>query len=92
MPETANVQPPAQDPAAAALQASFEQASTLHRQGRLAEAERICREVLRQQPNHFGALHLLGLIALDTRHMERAVEPCQFNHFWSRKGNPRRRL
>ena len=74
MPETANVQPPAQNPAATALQASFEQAWALHRQGRLAEAERICREVLRQQPNHFGALHLLGLIALDTRHMERAVE------------------
>ena len=73
MPETANVQPPAQNPAAAALQAKFEQASALHRQARLAEAERICREVLRQQPNHFGALHLLGLIAFDTRHTERAI-------------------
>jgi hypothetical protein len=74
MPETADVQPPAQNPAATALQASFEQAWALHRQGRLAEAERICREVLRQQPNHVGALHLLGLIAFDTGHMERAVD------------------
>ena len=58
----------------AALQAKFNQGIALQQQGRLADAERIYREVLRQQPNHFGALHLLGLIALETRHTERAVE------------------
>ncbi len=74
MPETGDTQPQAQNPAAVALQAKFDQAMALHQQGRLAEAERIYREILRQQPNHFGALHRLGVIALQTRHTERAVE------------------
>ena len=64
MPEPGDAQPLVQAPPASALQAGFAQASALHRQGKLAEAEAICREVLRQLPNHFGALHLLGLIAL----------------------------
>ena len=32
------------------------------------------REVLQHQPSHFDALHLLGVIAFQTRHTERAVE------------------
>jgi Tfp pilus assembly protein PilF len=40
----------------------------------MAEAEHIYGEVLRQQPNHSDALHLLGVIALHTRRPERAVE------------------
>ena len=74
MPETGDPQPQAQNSAAMPLQASFEQALALHEQGRLAEAERIYRDVLQRQPNHFAALHQLGLIALQTRHTERAVE------------------
>ena len=74
MSETGDAQPQAQKPDAAALQAKFNQGMALHQQGKLAEAERICREVLQQQPNHFDALHLLGVIALQTRHTERAVE------------------
>ena len=74
MPEPGDAQPLVQAPPASALQAGFAQASALHRQGKLAEAEAICREVLRQLPNHFGALHLLGLIALETRHLKQAVE------------------
>ncbi len=57
-----------------ALQTKFEQGTALHQQGRLPEAERIYREILQQQPNHFDALHLLGVIALQNRHTERAVE------------------
>jgi tetratricopeptide (TPR) repeat protein len=74
MPETGDGQPRAQNPAALALQAKFNRGMALHRQGKLADAERICRELLRQRPNHFGALLLLGVIALQTRHTERAVE------------------
>ena len=59
---------------AAALQAKFQQGLMLHRQGKLADAERICHEVLQRQPSHFDALHLLGYIALQTRRAERAVE------------------
>jgi tetratricopeptide (TPR) repeat protein len=57
-----------------ALQAKFAQGMALHQQGKLTEAERIYEEVLRQQPNHFDALHLLGVIALQTQRTERGVE------------------
>ena len=66
--------PQAQNHAAAALQAKFNQGIALHQQGKLAEAERIYGEVLRQQPNHFDALHMLGIIAAQTRRTERGVE------------------
>ena len=46
----------------------------LHQQGRLADAGRIYEEVLREKPNQFDALHLLGVIALQTGHPERAIE------------------
>ncbi len=74
MPETGNAEPQAQHPAAIALRARFAQAMALHRQGNLADAERLYREVLQQQPNHFDALHLLEVIALQTQHTEQAVE------------------
>ncbi len=74
MPETGGAQPQAQNPAAVVLQARFNKGVALHRQEKLMEAERIYGEVLQQQPNHFGALHLLGVIAAQTRRTERAVE------------------
>ena len=74
MSETGDAKPQAQNSAAAALQAKFNQGMALHQQGKLADAERIYREVLGQHPNHFDALHLLGVIAHQTRHTERAVE------------------
>jgi tetratricopeptide (TPR) repeat protein len=46
----------------------------LHQQGKFADAERIYREILQNQPQHLGALFRLGVIALQTRHPERAVE------------------
>lgn len=52
----------------------FEAGFALHQQGRIPEAERIYAEVLRAAPRHFGALHLLGVIALQTRQYERAVD------------------
>jgi predicted O-linked N-acetylglucosamine transferase (SPINDLY family) len=74
MPETGDAPPQAQNEAAAALQAKFNQGLALHQQGKLAEAERIYEEVLRQQPKHFDARHLLGAIAFQTRRPGRAVE------------------
>ena len=74
MPETDDVQPQAENPAAVALQAKLNQGTALHQQGKLAEAERCYGEVLQQQPNHFDALHLLGVIARQTRRTERGVE------------------
>ena len=44
-----------------------------HQAGRLAEAERIYRQVLSAHPRHADALHLIGLIAMQTGHHEAAV-------------------
>ena len=43
-------------------EASFDYAIDLHRHGRLPKAAQIYREVLQSEPNHPGALHLLGVI------------------------------
>ena len=74
MAETGDAQPQAKKPAAVALQAKLNQGTALHRQGKLADAERCYGEVLQRQPNHFDALHLLGVIACQTRRTERGVE------------------
>jgi tetratricopeptide (TPR) repeat protein len=59
---------------AVALESTFDHGLALHQQGKLADAEHIYQDVLQQQPNHFDALYLLGLIALQTRRTERGVE------------------
>jgi tetratricopeptide (TPR) repeat protein len=74
LPKTGGARPQTQNPAALALQAKFEKGVALHQQGKLADAERFYVEVLRQQPKHFDALHLLGVIALQTQRTERGVE------------------
>ncbi len=56
------------------MQAKFNQGLVLHQQGKLTDAERIYVEVLQQQPNHFDALHLLGVIAAQTKQPERGIE------------------
>lgn len=63
-----------QTPVAAAVEAKFREASALHQQGKLADAQRLYGEVLRQQPNHFDALHRLAVIAAQTGQAERSAE------------------
>jgi protein O-GlcNAc transferase len=46
----------------------------LHNAGDLQQAEQIYRQVLAAQPHHAGALHLLGLIALQVGKYEAAIE------------------
>jgi tetratricopeptide (TPR) repeat protein len=46
------------------LAQAVEEAVGLYRQGRLADAEKICTRVLRARPDWFDALHLLGVIKL----------------------------
>ena len=48
------------------LAQAVEEAVGLYRQGRLAEAEKICTRVLRARPDWFDALHLLGVIKLQS--------------------------
>lgn len=46
----------------------------LHQQGRLAEAESAYRDVLREAPHHFDALHLLGVVAVQAGRAQRGAE------------------
>jgi tetratricopeptide (TPR) repeat protein len=62
------------NPAVAALEAKLREASTLHQQGRLADAERVYSDVLWRQPNHLDALIRIGVIAAQTGRAERAAE------------------
>jgi predicted O-linked N-acetylglucosamine transferase (SPINDLY family) len=55
------------DKDAAALQARFREGLALHRQGDLAGAELIYRDVLGRGGGHFDSLHMLGMIALQRR-------------------------
>src|SRR5262249_46208472 len=47
-------------PLAQALELAFK----FHQEGRLAEAERLYREVLQTRPRDFEALHMLGILKL----------------------------
>ncbi|QTD46042.1 tetratricopeptide repeat protein [Ottowia testudinis] len=51
-------------PAAGSLDVLYSQAVALHRAGRLADAKRIYETLLSRQPDHHGALYLMGTLAL----------------------------
>ena len=50
------------------------QATTAHRQGRLAEAEPLYRQVLAIDPAHFDALHMLGVVHAQQSQHPQAIE------------------
>ncbi len=50
------------------------QAISAHNAGRLADAERIYREILRRQPDHVEALHLLGVLGHQAGHSAGGAE------------------
>ena len=60
-------------PPTAAGEQKFQLASTLYAQGRLSEAAEACRAALTQASDHDGALHLLGVIALQTNRPHEAA-------------------
>jgi len=53
---------------------AFQIAVQRHQAGQFAEAETIYRQILAAQPNHAGALHLLGAVASQVGRHEHAVE------------------
>ena len=63
-----------QRPAPAELESWFAEAKAFHQQGRLAEAERLYRQVLALEPRHAEALHLLGVVALQTGRHDAAAD------------------
>lgn len=54
--------------------AQLDEAAALHTQQRHAEAEALCRAVLRAKPGHPGALYRLGLLARDRGDAKKALE------------------
>jgi tetratricopeptide (TPR) repeat protein len=65
---------PPLDPAPlASVQEKLRQGLAMHQHGRLVEAEHCYEEVLRSVPKHFDALHLLGVLAVQTGRPERGV-------------------
>ena len=51
---------------------AFDRGLALHQRGRLDEAEQVYREILKRTPDHFDALHLLGVIAGQTQRFDEA--------------------
>ena len=49
-------------------------ANAAYGQGRYAETEALCRQILNELPEHFSALHLLGLCAFAGQHFEAAKQ------------------
>ena len=64
-------QPPAAD---TPIQQEFQRALTLHQQGKHAEAEPIYQQILRHDPGHFDAMHLLGLVKAQNKSLNEAEE------------------
>jgi protein O-GlcNAc transferase len=62
------------EPEANAAERDFQHGLALHRDGRLADAERVYQDVLRQHSTHAEAWHYLGVIALQHGDLEQAVE------------------
>ena len=56
------------------LEEQLESALSHHQAGRLAEAEKIYRQILAQQPDHADALHLLGVLAEQAGRSDVAVD------------------
>src|SRR6266567_6633230 len=56
------------------IESQLEQAIALHQQGHLARAKAAYENILKAQPKHFDALHLLGVIAIQTNQHRLAVD------------------
>ena len=65
--------PPEADASPAAVATTLQQAIAHHRRGELIAAEALYREILAQAPEHFDALHLLGVVLYANGRHEDAV-------------------
>ncbi len=58
---------------AADVEWDFAQGAAFHRAGKFADAKTLYEKVLKRQPKHFDALHMLGLLALEARDLDMGV-------------------
>jgi protein O-GlcNAc transferase len=65
------------EPGRMTLRQHLESGISHHQAGRSAEAEKIYRQILVQEPDNVGALHLLGVLAIQTCQFDSAVELIQ---------------
>jgi tetratricopeptide (TPR) repeat protein len=70
---TSNSQSPAIVSLGNDVQVLFKQGLALHQQGELVQAQAFYEQVVATQPDHFDALHLLGLTAAQLKNPEMAV-------------------
>jgi tetratricopeptide (TPR) repeat protein len=61
-------------PSLAEIQAKCAQALAFHQKGDFAQAQRLYLDILKHQPKHADALHLLGVIAYQKKNNQRAVD------------------
>jgi tetratricopeptide (TPR) repeat protein len=61
-------------PSTLTLPEAMEQAGSAYNSGAWAQAEQLCRSILRAKPDYFDALNLLGVIAAQTLHTEEAAD------------------
>jgi protein O-GlcNAc transferase len=63
---------PRQDAVSQSLREALRDAIAAHQAGRLADAERMYQAILRVEPSHFDAIHLLGVVQLQRRRFAEA--------------------
>ena len=59
------------------IQKAIQSAHKYHQAGNLEQAEVLCRKILKKQPKHFDALHLLGFILYQRREYNSAISYLQ---------------
>lgn len=52
------------------MNSKFKEAIDLHKNGQLEKAKNICLEILKSEPDNFNTLHLLGIIAFQTKNYQ----------------------
>ena len=62
------------DSVAKNIQARLQAAGAMHQQGRLKEAQAIYEDILKSDPKQLDALHLLGIIAAQSKHFQNAAD------------------
>ena len=56
------------------MHSKFESAISLFQSGQLTKANKICSEILKDEPNNFEILHLLGIISFQEKKYDLSVE------------------